>query len=125
MDETKDFNLKEVAKTQTELFKGLLQYELELRTRLSEVDREICDLEHFMEFSSLNAAKGFQAYQMLKERLIKRRKIKNQMAMLNCLLNCTSGDFSTGKAEKQIDLLAGRTYRPRVLFDLFDANAET
>jgi len=114
------FNWKDIAYSQQMLFKELFQYDQELRARMSVVDCEICDLQHYIEFFTLDAAKGYKAYRMLKDRLERRRHIKNEMVKVCTILSCNANDFSSGKVVKQINASYHRTYRPRILSELFD-----
>lgn len=59
----------------------------ELCEELSFVDRELSDINHYIEFCNLNAAQGWKAYKMIKERRIKRRSIKNEIQILNIILD--------------------------------------
>lgn len=45
--------------------------------RLSSVDKEINDIYHFIEFTELDAYRGWKAYKLLKDKLRKRREIKD------------------------------------------------
>lgn len=97
-----EFDWEAISRSQYQLYNELSRYEEELRLRLSEVDFEICDIHHYIEFFSLDAAKGYKAYRMLKERLERRRFIKDEMVRVNCFLSGSSGDFSSGKVDRQI-----------------------
>ena len=114
-----EFDWDEISNAQHQLYKTLSQYGEELRARLSEVDLEICDIQHYIEFFSLDAAKGYKAYRMLKDRLERRRTIKDEMAKVNCFLTGSSEDFSSGKIGRQIKGLDNCRYTPRVLNELF------
>lgn len=59
----------------------------ELCEELSFIDRELSDINHYIEFCNLNAAQGWKAYKMIKERRIKRRSIKNEIQILNIILD--------------------------------------
>lgn len=113
------FDWKEISAYQLKLYNNLSAYGEQLRRELSSVDLEICDIEHYIEFFALDAAKGYKAYRMLKERLKRRRHIKDEMAKVNCFLAGSSGDFSSGKIDRQIKGLDDRCYTPRVLSELF------
>jgi hypothetical protein len=67
----------------------------------------------------LDAAKGYKAYRMLKERLIKRREIKDEIAKVNLFLSGTSSDFSSGKISRQLKNMDTSGYQPRILNELF------
>lgn len=113
------FDWEAISQAQHRLYKELTQYGEELRGQLSAVDLEICDIHHYMEFFALDVAKGYKAYRMLKERLERRRHIKDEMAKVNCFLAGSSGDFSSGKVGRQIKGLDNCKYTPRILNELF------
>lgn len=117
------FDWERLSETQCDLYKRLTQYGEYLRRQLSNVDLEICDIQHYIEFFSLDAAKGYKAYRMLKERLERRRNIKDEMAKVNCFLSSGSKDFSTGKVVSQLQGLDNCRYTPRVLSELFELDA--
>lgn len=118
------FNWEEISHAQYSLYSGLMQYGEELREQLSAVDLEICDIQHYIEFFSLDAAKGYKAYKMLKQRLERRRHIKDEMAKVNCFLGGNPGDFSSGKISRQISAMDNCRYTPRVLNELFGMDAK-
>lgn len=49
-------------------------------TSLSDIDKEINDIYHYIEFSNLDAYRGWKAYKMLKDKLNERRKIKDNLS---------------------------------------------
>ena len=88
--------------------------------QLSTVDKEICDILHYIEFCNLNAAQGYKAYKMLKERRIKRRSIKNELDVLSIILSKKISETATDEIEKAVTGMDKRKYEPRVLNELFD-----
>ncbi len=92
----------------------------ELCKQLSDVDKELSDLNHYIEFCNLNAAQGYKAYRMVKERRIRRRLIKNELVVVNAILEKKLSDSITEEIEKIIHSLDERTYTPRILNELFD-----
>lgn len=92
----------------------------ELCKQLSDVDKELSDINHYIEFCNLNAAQGYKAYKMVKDRRIKRRSIKNELAVVDAILEKKISDSITEEIEKVIHSLDERTYKPRVLNELFD-----
>lgn len=65
------------------LFDSLEKVAQEMKTRraylnseLSKVDREITDIEHYIEFYPLNACQGYKAAKMMKDCRVKLRDIK-------------------------------------------------
>lgn len=92
----------------------------ELTDKLSTVDKEICDILHYIEFCNLNAAQGYKAYKMLKERRIKRRSIKNELQVVDIILGKKISETATDEIEKAISGMDKRKYEPRVMTELFD-----
>ena len=92
----------------------------ELLSQLSKVDQELSDINHYIEFCNLNAAQGYKAYKMIKERRIKRRSIKNELDVLSIILGKKISDTASDEIQKAIAGMDKRTYEPRVMTELFD-----
>lgn len=92
----------------------------ELCKQLSDVDKELSDINHYIEFCNLNAAQGYKAYKMVKDGRIKRRSIKNELVVVDAILGKKISDSITEEIEKVIHSLDERTYTPRILNELFD-----
>lgn len=91
----------------------------ELVELLSTTDKEICDIQHFIEFGKLNAYQGWLATSMLQNRLRQRRKFKDELAALNLIKSCKIESKSIENLHKAVDGLGERKYSPRVLSELF------
>ena len=102
------------------LAKDALHRKEELLKQLSDVDKELCDCLHYVEFCNLNAAQGYKAYKLIKERRIKRRSIKNELTVLEIILGKKISESITDEIIKSVEGLDGRMYEPRVLKELFD-----
>lgn len=87
---------------------------------LSLVDKELCDILHYIEFCNLNAAQGYKAYKMVKERRILRRKIKDEISILDSILDQKVLQTAKDTIQKTAEKMDKRTYEPRVLRELFD-----
>ena len=92
----------------------------ELLNQLSKVDKELSDINHYIEFCNLNAAQGYKAYKMIKERRIKRRSIKNELEVLSIILGKKISDTASDEIQKAIAGMDKRTYEPRVMTELFN-----
>lgn len=92
----------------------------ELVQQLSKVDQELSDVNHYIEFCNLNAAQGYKAYKMIKDRRIKRRSIKNELQVVDIILSKKISETATDEIQKAIAGMDHRTYEPRVLNELFD-----
>lgn len=117
-----EFNWTDVTATQQKLFKGLFTYRDQCQADLRTVELEITDIQHYIEFLSLDAAKGYKAYKMLHERLTRRRFLKDEIAKANFVLSGDASAFSTGKVTEQIQRMESRLYSPRVLMELFGSD---
>ena len=122
-DFSEAFDYKELAISQRELYNSMYHREQELRIKLSTCDKLINDTMHFVELSTpLNVCRGFKTYRLLRQLLQRRRAIKNEIEKANSFLSYTSSDFASGKMEKLINTIEGRTYQPRVMDKLFDVS---
>lgn len=92
----------------------------ELVQQLSKVDQELSDVNHYIEFCNLNAAQGYKAYKMIKDRRIKRRSIKNELQVVDIILRKKICETATDEIQKAIAGMDQRTYEPRVLNELFN-----
>lgn len=92
----------------------------DLTKQLSNIDKEMCDLMHYIEFCNLSASQGYTVYKMIKDRRIKRRSIKNELEVVTVILNKKLSDSIIDEIIKTIKSLDSRTYEPRVIKELFD-----
>lgn len=92
----------------------------ELTEQLSNIDKELSDIYHYVEFCNLNAAQGYKAYKMIKDRRIKRRSIKNELEVLSVILGKKISETATDEIMKCVAGMDKRIYEPRVLNELFD-----
>lgn len=106
--------------TMNGLVDDALKYKYVLLQQLSNIDKEICDVMHYIEFSNLNAAQGYKAFKMIKDRRIKRRTIKNELAVIEIIISKKFSDSMREEIVKAIEKLDKRTYEPRILKELFD-----
>lgn len=92
----------------------------ELSKKMSKVDKEVADIQHYIEFNKLNAAEGYKAFKMLQDKLLERRVIKDDLAKFQMLASAKVSDIFDGTLEKNIEDLYNRTYTPRFLTELFE-----
>ena len=86
---------------------------------MSQIDQEITDIQHYIEFNKFDAAQGYMAYKLLHDKLIKRRAIKDDMAKFQMLCDSKLSDIFDGTFDNKLEELNKRTYHPRVLKELF------
>lgn len=60
----------------------------ELTAQLSDCDKTISDIYHYIEANQLNAAKGYKAYRNLRKVLLRRRSVKNELHIINQFRRC-------------------------------------
>lgn len=91
-----------------------------LEKQLHDLEDEKLDIEHYIEFQNLNAAQGYKASKELKNCRIKRRTVKNELAVINIILELQMKKIIDSKIYQKIEELDKRTYKPRIRTDLFD-----
>lgn len=94
-----------------------------LYSELSEIDQELCDIRHYIEFGRLNAYQGWAAYEMMKASLMKRRRIKDALYIITKIQNRGKGVTESESARVAIYNLNTRKYTPRKLDYLFESAA--
>lgn len=101
----------------------LSQYQTNLNFMLSEVDKEICDIMHYIEFYNLDAAKGYKMYKMLKDCRLRRRKIKDEREKVSAAIQAVGNLEFVEKIKTCLCQMKGldkRKYTPRILDELFE-----
>ena len=87
---------------------------------LSNIDKEITDIQHYIEFGNFNAYQGWLAFSMLRHRLKKRRKIKNEFQILSQIGECKINSAMVNDIQAAIHKINNKSYTPRVLPELFE-----
>lgn len=92
----------------------------------SKYDCQKTDIEHYIEFNAgkLNACDGYKAYKLLQDVLLERRKIKDEIQIINIVRDRMSVD-DIANIEEKIAKLETRTYQPRELTYLFETKEKT
>ena len=103
---------------QFKAMKGNKEWLLEME---SNVDKEISDILHYIEFYSFNACDGYKLAKELKNLRLKRRDIKNQLEVINIISNHTCNMLADGKTNKALCNIENKQYTPRVLTEIFEA----
>lgn len=85
----------------------------------SKVEREIVDLQHYIEFHELNAYQGWLVFKALQQRLRKRRSIKNSIQTISNIETCNIDTGEIKRAASSVGGLKGRAYTPRELSSIF------
>lgn len=99
------------------LLKGNKEWLLDMQ---SEVDKEISDIMHFIEFYNFSASDGYKLCKALKDLRLRRRKIKNELELINIVNTQSLNNVASGQTNKAINGLDSKKYAPRILQELFD-----
>ena len=91
----------------------------ELNGKLSEIDKEIVDVEHYIEFGKFNAYQGWMCFKMLQNLLKQRRKYKNEIQVLNLIRQCRFDRNSLTVLVQTISDIQNKCYTPRAFPELF------
>lgn len=83
---------------------------------------EIDDLEHAIEFKTVNAAQGYQLMAELKRARQKRREAKDAKFLLEIIMNEKDKGWVDGRLETAIEQLGTRQFTPKIRNDLFEKN---
>lgn len=114
-----DFDWDSKIKSDEKFQNELAEYRRNLPAMLHNIECEICDIEHYIEFYNLNASDGYKAYKMLNEKRRIRRKIKNEMYIVKVVYEnwLKKSDFSN--IQRAVENIKKRRYTPRALPELF------
>lgn len=115
-----DIDVDEIMESLEIDFDLLVKRKKFLELELLEIEREITDIYHVMEFYNLDAAKGYKIYKMMQERLIRRRKNKDETLKIDYILCGGIKGLTSKQTRKQFDAMENRQYQPRALKELFE-----
>lgn len=91
----------------------------ELLNQLSQVNLEICDLLHYIEFYNFSACDGYKLAKRIQIARDKRRIIKNKLRVIESMNSESCMGLINGKLYDKINKIDHQTYTPRVLTELF------
>lgn len=93
-----------------------------LSDELSKYDRQITDVEHYIEFNigKLNACGGYKAYKLLQDVLIKRRTVKDELQIIQMVRDKMGFPEEIAMIANKVQELDQRHYEPREFKYLFD-----
>lgn len=88
----------------------------------SKYDRQRTDVEHYIELNmgKLNACDGYKAYKLLQDVLVERRKVKDELQIIQAVRDRIEFPDELAKIDTHIQALKERRYEPRELAYLFD-----
>lgn len=118
-DANVEIDVDEIMESLETDFELLIKRKKVLELERLEIEREITDIYHAMEFYNLDAAKGYKIYKMMQERLIRRRQNKDETLKIDYILSGGINGLTSKKTRKQFESLENRAYQPRALKELF------
>ena len=86
---------------------------------LKKIELNIIDIEHAAEFYELSASQGYKIYKLLHEARIERRKVKDELEIINLLSDTAINSISLNNLKGKVVGLDNRKYRPRINKELF------
>ena len=87
--------------------------------KLSNVDKKIVDVEHYIEFYDFNAAQGWGCYKMLQTLLRQRRNYKDELRVITAIEQGNIQTDSLSQIMEKIAEVQSQEYTPRALPELF------
>lgn len=79
---------------------------------LSDIDKQLSDMDHFIEFNKFSASRGYKMLALRQEKLKQRRDIKDSIFIYQQFLSITD-QSKINNAISSIEGLGGREYAPR------------
>lgn len=102
---------------------GAKGYQEELAKKHSDIEKEICDLLHYVELFDLSDDEGLKAMEMLKDARQRRRDVKDEISRTEYFQKMLGTSANVAKARgilTELKKLDTRKYFPRQLEDLFN-----
>lgn len=106
---------------------GAKGYQDELAKQHSDIEKEICDLLHYVELYDLTDEEGLKAMDMLKDARQRRRDVKDEISRTEYFQKMIGTSANVAKARgflTEIKKLDTRKYFPRQLEGLFDGMSD-
>ena len=101
-------------------FNTISKRKLYLILKLAQIEREVTDIYHAMEFHNYNVCNGFKMYKLLQERLHHRRKIKDEIQKIDYIVSGICEELSAEQILENTRRMDHRQYQPRALKELFE-----
>ena len=120
--ETEEYDWRRVDAALTGLYKELSEYRDEVLKKLTVAERELCDVEHAIEFRDFTSTEALEMTQLLHESRVRRRMLKNEFRRINAVLNTAPTDVANGRLTEIFREIENQVYAPRALRELFVRN---
>ena len=109
----KDFEIMEFFKELQESVKNIEKRKVSLNMELSIIDCKLSHIQHTIEFEKLNAIKLSKIVRLQKKRMIERRILKNELQIIENILNRKITSESIYSGIHGIESMENRTYTPK------------
>ena len=92
----------------------VISREDEYKMRLRDIDLELTDIDHYLEFYKLNACDGYKKAKLRQDKLKEKRRIKNILDEIQILKDLDLSDIP-----QRLENMINKKYTPRRLTDIF------
>ena len=116
---TLDYDIFETASEFHSLIKQARERRPYIERKIKDIELEITDIEHAAEFYNLNASQGYKLYKLLHNARIERRKLKDNLAKIDMLLDVNVNVDAMEVLRKRLLGMDNRKYTPRINNELF------
>lgn len=110
---------QEKVKELLKMFENIEERLAELSSKLSDVDKEITDIQHYIEFGKFNCYQGWLCFKMLQTLLKQRRKYKDEIQVIQRIRECKISKDSIDVLSTTISDIKNKLYTPRKFPELF------
>lgn len=108
----------ELSKSCNVLFSEARKRRSELHKKLSNVDKELSNAMHEIELEKWKSGSdGYKEYKKVKEVLQKRRKIKDELLVVQSIITNTKGSINLKNIERTFEMLSTRHFTMRIIED--------
>lgn len=118
-----DYELNESVQSLFEFVKWMKERRAYLYDQVHDCDLEIVDLNHAIEFKTLNVVEGYKLYKQLHEVSVKRREYKNEIQQIDFIMNTPINETRLDNLQKSLDKVSEKVYVPRIRPELFEGVA--
>ena len=108
-----DYSTPEEIRKAADYLGRVMENSVELGTNLSIVDKEISDIQHYIETMRLNAAQRSHAFKLLRDKLNERRLYKNLLDISTSMNNDGLTHKHFANAVASVEGLETKQYAPR------------
>lgn len=106
----------ELSKSCDVLFRDARKRRSELHKKLSNVDKELSNAMHEIELEKWKSGSdGYKEYKKVKEVLLKRRKIKDELLVVQSIITNTKGSINYKSIEETFKMLSSRHFTMRII----------